>query len=325
MIRTMWARAGLFAITVMSVGCTPSLDSVTVTQGGDVNLIRVEARVRGASAVSLQTPTVSIARVAGTQAPSFNQVGDMTLATAPVYARDAIIVPQGVIRVQVTVPYRVLFNSTTQTLTRTQDFTVAPPAGCFFFDGADTGQFSVDGFFEIQPPAPGTRADICPGQSPLLIRGNNFPQAYTSVIPGDFSSLAIPTNVPCITSPPAQLPSGFVNFDFVSPNLTGAAGWATANGFEVQARVPLSPPNPANQVQAQLIFQDTAGAFHAEVDSGGTVVFHNLTPAWQALSVSRPGFQVANLHVRMFIPRANQLGSPDSRIEIDRVCPRGGT
>ena len=94
-----------FAITVMSVGCTPSLDSVTVTQGGDVNLIRVEARVRGASAVSLQTPTVSIARVAGSQAPSFNQVGDMTLATAPVYARDAICVPQGVIRVQVTVPY----------------------------------------------------------------------------------------------------------------------------------------------------------------------------------------------------------------------------
>ena len=67
--------AGLFAITVMSVGCTPSVDSVTVTQGGDVNLIRVEARVRGASAVSLQTPTVSIARVAGTQAPSFNRLG----------------------------------------------------------------------------------------------------------------------------------------------------------------------------------------------------------------------------------------------------------
>ena len=92
----------------------------------------------------------------------------MTLATAPVYARDARELLAGaVIRVQVTVPYRVLFNSTTQTLTRTQDFTVAPPAGCFFFDGADTGQFSVDGFFEIQPPAPGTRANICPGDPPL--------------------------------------------------------------------------------------------------------------------------------------------------------------
>ena len=58
----------------------------------------------GASAVSLQTPTVSIARVAGAQAPTFNQVGDMTLATAPVLRRDNITVPQGVIRVQVTVP-----------------------------------------------------------------------------------------------------------------------------------------------------------------------------------------------------------------------------
>ena len=88
--------------------------------------------------------------------------------------------------------------------------------------------------------------------------------------------------------------------------------------------MPLSPPNPANQVQAQLIFQDTAGQFHAEVNASGTVVFHNLTPAWQALSMTRPGFQVANVHVRMFIPRTNQLGSPDSRIEIDRVCPRTG-
>ena len=41
--------------------------------------------------------------------------------------------------------------------------------------------------------------------------------------------------------------------------------------------MPLSPPNPANQVQAQLIFQDTAGQFHAEVNASGTVVFHNLT------------------------------------------------
>jgi hypothetical protein len=230
-----------------------------------------------------------------------------------------------VIRVQVTVPYRVLFNSTTQNLTRTQDFTVAAPDGCFFFDGADTGTFTADGFFEIRPPDPGTRVDICAGQSPLLTRGNNFPQAYTSVIPGDFSSLALVANVPCITTPPAVLPSGFVNFDFISPNLTGAAGWAAANGFEVQARVPFSPPNPDNQVRAQLIFQDPGGQFHAEVSASGTPVFHPLTPAWQALSVSRPGFQVANLHVRMFIPRANQLGSPDSRIEIDRVCPRGGS
>ena len=234
MIRTMWARAGLFAITVMSVGCTPSLDSVTVTQGGDVNLIRVEARVRGASAVSLQTPTVSIARVAGTQAPSFNQVGDMTLATAPVYARDAVIVPQGVIRVQVTVPYRVLFNSTTQTLTRTQDFTVAPPAGCFFFDGADTGQFSVDGFFEIQPPAPGTRADICPGQSPLLIRGNNFPQAYTSVIPA--------------TSPPSR----FQPTSRASPRLPRSS---RAGSSTLTSSHPTSPARPDGPLQTGSRFR----------------------------------------------------------------------
>jgi hypothetical protein len=225
----------------------------------------------------------------------------------------------------VTVPYRVLFNSTTQTLTRTQDFTVAAPAGCFFFDGTDPGgAFTADGFFEIAGPAPGTRVNVCAGQSPLLVRGNNFPQAYLSVLPGDFSSLAIPANVPCITTPPATQ-SGFVVFDFVSPTVGGTDGWANANGFELQARVPLSSAEPANQVRAQLIFQDTAGQFHAEVDDGGTTVFHNMTGAWQALSMTRAGFQVNSLHVRMFIPSNNNLGAADSRIEIDRVCPRAGS
>lgn len=321
---TMWVRGGLLAaLIVMSAACAPTLDSLSVTQGTDVNLIRVEARINGAAAVSLGTPKLSIARVSGAQAPTFQQVGDMALVTRPLYRRDEVNVPQGVIRVQVTVPYSVLFQTGTRTLTRTQDFTVAARAGCFFFDGDNAG-FTADGFFEIAGAAPGNRVNICPGQPPFVARGDNFPRAYTSVIPGDFSSLAIQTNVPCITAPPT-LQSGFIDFDFVSPNLSGAAGWAGANGFEVEARVPLAAAVPANQVRAQLIFQDPAGQFHAEVDTNGQVVFHNMTGAWQALSVTRPGFQVANVHVRMFIPRTNGLGSPDSRIEIDRLCPRTGS
>jgi hypothetical protein len=324
MRRTMWAQGGLLtALLATSAACAPSLDTVTIAQGTDFNLIRVEAKVRGAAAVSLGTPKVSIALVQTGQEPTFHQVGNMSLVTTPLYRRDAIPVPRGVIRAQVTVPYSVLFQSGTRTLTRTLDYPVPIPDGCFFFEGGDPGVFTADGFFEIVGPPPARI--LCPGESPLLTRGNNFPREYTSAIPGDFSSLAIPTNIPCIATPP-PLQSGFIDFDFVSPNLTGLAGWAGANGFEVEARVPLGGSVPATQVRAQLIFQDTAGQFHAEVDGAGNVVFHNLGGStWQALSMTRPGFQVANVHVRMFIPRTNTLATTESRIEIDRLCPRTGS
>jgi hypothetical protein len=317
------AHGILAAALAASAACSPSIDSVTVTQGADVNQIRVEAQIRGAAGVNLQTPRVSVARVVGGQDPAFNQAGDMAAAGGTLYARDPVTVPQGVIRVQVTVPYRVVFQPATQTLTRTQDFTVAAPAGCFFFDGTDPGTFTADGFFEIVGPAPGTRADICPGQSPFLAQGTNYPQAYSSPIPASFSSRAMMTNVGCVTNPP-PLQSNFVVFDFASPALAGVDGWANANGFELQARVPFAAPEPDEQVRAQLIFQDPAGQSHAQLDASGNVVFHNLTGPWQPLSMSRPGLQVASLRIRMFIPRENSLSAPESRIEIDRVCPRTG-
>src|SRR2546421_5580658 len=65
-----WVQgAFLAALIVMPVGCAPSLDTVTITQGPDVNVIQVEARIRGAAAVNLGTPTLGIALVSGAQTP----------------------------------------------------------------------------------------------------------------------------------------------------------------------------------------------------------------------------------------------------------------
>ncbi|HUF47188.1 MAG TPA: hypothetical protein VMM93_05170 [Vicinamibacterales bacterium] len=308
---------------MLSVGCAPSIESVTIVPGADFQVVAVEARINESSSATSDPPQLAVA-VLPNASPTFVDAGPLVSAGSDLYRREAMAMPPGEYRAEVTLPYRVVFSSTVRTVTRSVDFTIAAPEGCFLFDipGTDTGGWTSEGFFEITPA--NQRRDLCTGQTPLIASaGSNFPSDFSSPLNTPFDSLMLPLNQPCFATPPANMQSNFVIADFVSPDLSGQPGWGAANGFELQAQTQgYLSPNADEQVRLQLIATSTTGETFAETDASGAFAFHNLTGPWQALSMTRDGLQIARVRARVFVPRTHPVFGPDWRIAIDRVCPR---
>ncbi len=319
--------AASFLIFFLS-GCTPSVNSVTVTPGSDVNLINVQASISNAPAASMGTPLLRVASLADNPPVFRDAPGSFTPPSGTSIRRDGIALPPGPFRVEVVQPYTPLFTSGVQTVSNTKDVTVAIPQGCFFFDGSAQG-WTNDGFFEIRTTSPtdlGNRFNLCTDQTPVMsASGPNFPQNYTSPIPSSFRSLGIPLNPlinACFSQPPTQ--SGNVVVDFISPDLATVPGWANAVGFEVQARGP-NPSLTANAtpVHAQLLLKDTAGTTFRPENAQGQPIFVDLRPTFAPASFVRPGTVLSQVRVRIFFPSMGPINpNTGEQINIDRVCPR---
>jgi hypothetical protein len=327
---TAQSRATILAVSFLIVclsGCTPTVNSVTVTPGADVNLVKVQANISNAPAASMGTPVLRVASLADNP-PVFHDAGVLAQTTGSVYQRDGLALPAGEFRFEVQQPYTPVFTSGTQTVSKTQDFTVSVPQGCFFFDGSMEG-WTTDGFFEIQTSSPtdfGTRAPLCSGRSAAIsATGPNFPQNYISPIPASFRSLATPLNPlinACFTQPEPEPQSGFVVIDLISPDLSTQPGWSTANGFELQARGanPFAAPSDA-PIRIQLLLQDTSGAFFRPEDAQQRPTFTDLGAAFAPASFARANTTLSRIRVRLFVPRLNNV-APETEIDIDRICPR---
>ena len=307
-------------------GCTPTVNSVTVTPGADVNLVNVQASISNAPAASMGTPVLRVASLADNP-PVFHDVAGFNQA-GPIHQKDGLALPAGQFRVEVQQPYTPLFTSATQTASKTQDVTVAVPQGCFFFDGSTQG-WTTDGFFEIQTSSPtdfGTRVPLCSSTSPVIgATGLNYPQNYTSPIPANFRSLAASINPlinACFSQPSPAPQSGLVVIDFISPNLSTVPGWATANGFELQAKglnlfaAPNDPP-----MRIQLLLQDTTGTFFRPENAQQQPTFVDLGAAFAPASFVRANTTPSQIRVRLFVPRMATV-TPETEVDIDRICPR---
>jgi hypothetical protein len=312
-------------------GCTPSVNSVTVTPGADVNLVNVQANISTAPAASMGTPVVRVASLADNP-PVFHAVpGGFTQNNGPNHQLDGLALPPGQFRIEVQQPYTPVFTTTTQTVSKSQDTTVTLPQGCFFFDGNIQG-WTTDGFFEIRTTSPtdlGTRVDLCPGQTPVIqASGPNFPQNYTSPVPAAFRSLGVPLNPlinACFSQPTPQPQSGFIVVDLISPDLATVPGWATANGFEVQARGvnPNLGANNQTPVRAQLLLRNAAGTFFRPVNAQNQPIFVDLGGTFAPSSFVLANTTLSRVHFRIFFPNVGQIpGETGAEINIDRVCPK---
>jgi hypothetical protein len=303
-------------------GCAPSIDSLDVVPGADLNVVAVEARIDESSLGTMDPPRLEVAALPNAT-PAFVDAGTLAEGGGNLFRRDELPMPLGQFRARVTVPYRVVFSSAVRTVTRTVDFSITAPEGCFLFDiaGTGTGGWTSDGFFEIVGDQ---RRTLCAGQAPLIASaGSNYPSDFSSPLGSAFDSLMMPLNQPCFTNPPANMQTNFVVADFVSPDLSAVPGWSATSGFELQAQSQgFVPPDAADQVRLQLIATTTTGETFADVDAGGNFVFHPLTGAWQALSMTRGGLEIARVRARVFVPRTIGPVLPESRIAIDRVCAR---
>ena len=328
---TAHTRSLILAASLLIFGlsaCTPTVNSVTVTPGTDVNLVNVQASISSAPAASMGTPVLRVASLADTPPVFRNVTGGFTQVNGPIHQKDGLVLPAGQFRVEVQQPYTPLFTSGTQTVSKTQDVTVAVPQGCFFFDGSAQG-WTTDGFFELQTTGPtefGTRVSLCSGQSPVIgASGPNFPQSYTSPIPVAFRSLAASINPlinACFTQPVPASQSGFVVIDFISPNLSTVPGWATANGFELQGRgANLAQGANEQPIRIQLLLQDSTGTFFRPENAQQQPTFVDLGAAFAPASFVRANTTPSQIRVRLFVPRMASV-APETEVDIDRICPR---
>jgi hypothetical protein len=317
-------------IVACASGCTPSVNSVSVTPGTDVNLVNVQASISDAPAASMGTPVIRVASLADNP-PVFHVVPNgFTANNAPNHQLTGLALPPGQFRVEVQQPYTPVFTSGTQTVSKTQDTTITIPQGCFFFDGS-VQNWTTEGFFELRTTSPtdfGTRVDLCAGHPPVIgDSGPNFPQNYTSPVGAAFRSLSVPLNPlinACFGQPTPAPQSGLVAVDLISPDLAAVPGWASANGFELQ----MKGANPylgtsSTPVRAQLLLRDNAGTFFRPENSQGQPTFVDLGGAFAASSFTRPGTTLSQIRVRIFFPTAGPV-PPDTgtEINIDRVCPK---
>lgn len=310
--------------------CTPSVNSVSVSPGTDVNLVNVHANISDAPAASMGSPVIRVASTADNP-PVFHVVPNgFTANNGPNHDLTGLALPPGTFRIEVQQPYTPLFTSGTQTVSKSQDTTVTIPQGCFFFDGS-TQNWRTEGFFELRttsPTDPGTRIDLCTGQTPAIAAsGPNFPQNFTSPIPSAFRSLALPFNPltnACLGQPTPVPQNGLVVVDLISPDLATVPGWAGANGFDVQVSGP-TPYIAANSppVRAQLLLRDTAGTFFRPENAQGQPTFVDLGAAFAPASFARVGTALSQVRVRIFFPSAGQVNpNTGASTSIDRVCPK---
>ena len=327
-LRTLIPVASVIVACV--AGCTPSVNSVSVTPGTDVNLVNVQASISDAPAASMGTPVVRVASLADNPPVFRNVPNGFTVNNAPNHQLTGLALPPGQFRVEVQQPYTPVFTSGTQTVSKTQDTTITIPQGCFFFDGG-AENWTTGGFFELRtssPTDPGTRIELCAGQPAVInASGPNYPQSYTSPIPVAFRSLALPFNPTinaCLGQPTPVPQNNLVVVDMISPDLAARPGWAGANGFEAQVSGPspyLSSGGPP--VRAQLLLQDTQGTFFRPENAQGQPTFVDLGGAFALASFARSGTQLSRIRVRIFFPSAGPVGGDVfASANIDRVCPK---
>jgi hypothetical protein len=326
-------RASIPAASVIVAclsGCTPSVNSVSVSPGADVNLVNVQANISDAPAASMGTPVVRVASLADNPPVFRNVPGGFTVNNSPNHSLTGLALPPGQFRIEVQQPYTQVFTSGTQTVSKTQDTIITIPQGCFFFDGS-LQSWSTEGFFELRTTSPtdfGTRVDLCTGQLPVVgDSGPNFPQNYTSPIPPPFRSLGMPFNPlinACFGQPTPPPQNGLVVVDLISPDLATVPGWANANGFDVQVRGP-NPYLGANPtpVRAQLLLRDNAGTFFRPENPQGQPTFVDLGGAFVPATFVRAGTVLSQIRVRIFFPTAGPVpGNTAAEANIDRVCPK---
>lgn len=323
-VRTL-AACGVWVIATAAVtGCSPRINSFTTSPGADSNLVNVQASVSDAAAVNVLQPTLGVRR-AGEQA--FRDAGPLVSGGGTTLRRDALALPAGSYELMLTVPYRVVFQSATQTLTRTIALTITDPPGCFFFDGTAPPTWQTSGFFEVDPaPTPDTSVPVCTGQTPVLrvAQNESSPPNYESPL-SLFHSIALPVRQTCFTAsaPPAVAGSTFIAVDLLSPDLTGQAGWTAADGFRVDVSSTYLPQLATNPLpQVQIAYKRPDDQFEFELNAEGQPIFHPTGPAWQTLSISKPNTDVKQAIVRVFVPRSIVVPFPDgtNHVRIDRVC-----
>ena len=315
--------AALLPIVCLSA-CSPTINSVSVTPGSDVNKVDVQANIGSAPAASLGTPVVRVASLPGNPPAFHNVPGGFTENNPPNHSLSNLALPEGQFRVEVQQPYTPIFTSGTQIVSASKDVTIAPQQGCFFFDGGLQG-WTTDGFFDL--PTTGPRVTLCGGQ-PVQIAANgpNFPENYSSPIPAaSFHSLATQLNPlinACFSNPTPTPTSGFVIVDLISPDLSSLPGWITANGFEVQTRGFVNVAGgPGQRPKAQLLLQQDATTFFRPEDAQQHPIFVDIQPGFAPASFVRPNTTLQRVRVRLFGPTGVGVTN-EAEIDIDRVCPK---
>lgn len=310
-------------IALLGGGCGVSVDRVTVQSGANptqfpnpaddpaINLVNIEAQLSSGQATTLQgTPTASFARGASN---NFTNLGSMSRINSTTYRLESAAIPDGPVHIQVQARYGVLFQAGNRTASKTVDFAIPLPNGCFFFDPDQAG-WTASAF----TGAPSGNS-VCQGQIPILgADGPNIPPSLTQF--GPFFSLRMPfvSFALCVQTFPPNSGITFVAADFRSPDLTGIPGWNTAIGYQLFAHAPGNVG--ANQPQLQLLVTNTQNEQFRE---GGlnNPVFHPLTSDPQKLTITRSDigtFKSIQIRVLMPVPVP---GPAEASINIDRVCP----
>jgi hypothetical protein len=326
------------AICILSVlfvisACAPTIDYLHVDAGADVNKVNVRASISHSEAVSIGAPSLEVGYVEpggldGLGPTQYVSAGTLSNSGGGVYGRDGLVMPTGLFRAKVTVPYSALFQAP-GTVSRETLFTVKQPDGCFFFDSGTLGGWSADGFFHFVDTSTGPqRQPLCAGQSPQLTinPAANYPTGYTSPVPGvNFGGLTVEYSQlinTCINQPTPTPEKGFVILDLNSPSLESRPGWNAAQGFEFQGRQVALAGSPPATVKAQLFLIDAADGVHVQRDESGQPVFYDLPNTYGAFSFNRTGTSIKRVRIRLFFTGA---AAPDEIINmanVDRVCPR---
>jgi hypothetical protein len=188
--------------------------------------------------------------------------------------------------------------------------------GCFiFYDGSFDG-FSIDGIYDGGLP---TNIKTC---SDATVRDNLLYVNHSFDFPTDprAGALSYFVNGGCF---PADAPTGFSRFDFVSPPLTS---WDDVTGYNFT----LKSFVPSVQVQPLLVVSKADGSivFQRMVDDFGDAIFIGVPvdTNWHTYTFERPvmdpGDSVIELRVRVFIPNAAiPVLDVDSFIYLDTVVP----
>ena len=116
-------------------GCTPSVNSVSVSPGADVNLVNVQANISNAPAASMGTPVIRVASLADNPPVFRNVAGGFTVSNSPNHTLTGLALPPGQFRIEVQQPYTPVFARGRGSI-QNSGHDDHDPAGLLFFDGS---------------------------------------------------------------------------------------------------------------------------------------------------------------------------------------------
>lgn len=320
-VSTYTARLAAVASVVLLAACAPKINNITISDGDPGERLPVTASVTK-NQTTIQGVRLDVRRAGETD---FNEVDSMTSGGGQYSGQTSRLVP-GDYEAQVRVLYKAMFQAQVKTKSRIEPFSLSWPPGTFGFETSGLAGWRYAGVFGASNNFQHCDDDALAVSPNFSMSTAGYPVGINNTGGPFFSnSLRVVVSSNCYPDSDAEVgPTGFWNFNLLSPGLLSNAAWQDISGvsFRVVTNVPFGV-----QAIPTIVYVDENGDNQVTSPTTGinqldfTEVPGNQTWVTIDKTWNIPDRPIHSLELRFFGEPESLAGFPGSTVLVDVISP----